>query len=225
MDDVHCTQVAPTRKPLSSSFPTASFCHEMHNYLALLSAQGECIAHASSRAERCKQLARQEDLLSDSNRLLHLYRYRRELTNLANTKFTLFAILPVIQQVISAYPRFAKQIGLSICQEFSINACQTLLKSVLHNLMRNAWRGIAYKPDMCVHIVLECRGKDKYLTFIDTGTGIPANQLKSIFQPLVSYSESSGLGLALCQNIMHLFGGSIECTSSLGKYTAFQLRF
>jgi two-component system, autoinducer 1 sensor kinase/phosphatase LuxN len=223
---VHCTQVAPARKPPSSRFPTASFCHEMRNYLQLLSVQSVAIAQADSSEARATQLARQMDLLSDSTGLLNLYCYRRECTDLADTELCLFAVVPVIQQVISAYPRFAGQIGVSICQEFSINGCPLLLKSLLHNLMRNAWRGIAVKPDMCVHIVLESRASGKYLVFIDSGTGIAAHQLGSIFQPLISYSEGgTGLGLAICQDIIQLFGGSMSCKSELGKYTAFQLCF
>jgi two-component system, CAI-1 autoinducer sensor kinase/phosphatase CqsS len=226
MAKVHCTQVAPTRNPLSGSFPTASFCHEMHNYLQLLSVQAQCIAHADSRGEREAQLARQMELLSDSTQLLNMYMYQCDLINIGSTELTNFKILPVIRQVIRAYPRLAAQIDISIGAEFSIHANQLLLKSVLHNLMRNAWRALEVKPDMLVHIVLAADRKGKYLSFIDTGTGIQAKHLESIFTPLVSYSAGgTGLGLAICRHSMEIFGGSIECASEYGKYTVFKLRF
>ncbi len=66
------------------------------------------------------------------------------------------------------------------------------------------------------------------LTVQDTGTGIPADELPRIFDRFHrvkrvrgrSY-ESSGIGLALVQELVHLHGGTIEVSSVIDQGTTF----
>ena len=64
----------------------------------------------------------------------------------------------------------------------------------------------------------------EYLTVAvqDTGCGIPADQLGRIFERFVTTdSGSSGLGLAICQEIVKLMGGRIRLNTEVGKGTIF----
>ncbi|EKQ68035.1 signal transduction histidine kinase [Leptolyngbyaceae cyanobacterium JSC-12] len=65
-------------------------------------------------------------------------------------------------------------------------------------------------------------------TIADTGIGIPASELSSVFQPFYQLDSSStrkhggaGLGLALSQRFCHLMGGTIAVHSSPGEGSTF----
>ncbi|MGD9855820.1 MAG: sensor histidine kinase [Planctomycetaceae bacterium] len=66
----------------------------------------------------------------------------------------------------------------------------------------------------------------------DTGTGIPAEMLRSIFDPFFSTKTAdeqgrggTGLGLALCKDVIDSHHGRIRVESALGEGTCFTLRF
>jgi signal transduction histidine kinase len=64
----------------------------------------------------------------------------------------------------------------------------------------------------------------------DTGPGIPEGRLGSIFDSFVSLRDadksnhSSGLGLTICREFVHLLGGEIEVESTMGIGTKFTIR-
>jgi signal transduction histidine kinase len=64
----------------------------------------------------------------------------------------------------------------------------------------------------------------------DTGTGIPADKLRAIFEPFVQADsgptravEGSGLGLTIGQKLARAMGGDITVVSELGKGSSFSL--
>ncbi len=67
-------------------------------------------------------------------------------------------------------------------------------------------------------------------TVEDTGPGIPEGRLGSIFDSFVSLKDndksnhSSGLGLTICREFVHMLGGEIDVESTMGKGTKFTVR-
>ena len=66
----------------------------------------------------------------------------------------------------------------------------------------------------------------------DTGGGIPRDKLRKIFDPFFSTKSAdaqgqggSGLGLAVCREIIETHKGRIRVDSALGKGTTFTLKF
>ncbi len=60
----------------------------------------------------------------------------------------------------------------------------------------------------------------------DTGSGIPAEKLSSIFDEFVTTkARGLGLGLAISKRIVEQLDGTIDVASELGRGTAFTLRF
>jgi signal transduction histidine kinase len=65
------------------------------------------------------------------------------------------------------------------------------------------------------HVILHVR---------DTGSGIPAEQLATIFEPLyTTKSEGTGLGLYIVQEIVQAHGGEVTVESLPGQGTLFTL--
>ena len=61
---------------------------------------------------------------------------------------------------------------------------------------------------------------------LDTGVGIPGDQLRRIFDPFfTTRSGGTGLGLANVERIMRAHGGSVSVYSKAGQGTSFMLCF
>lgn len=104
------------------------------------------------------------------------------------------------------------------------------LRQVLLNLVSNAVK-FTGQGEVIVktRVVNQGEGVQQIeFSVLDTGTGIPADQLENIFSGF-SQAESStsrrfggtGLGLAICKELVELMGGKLEVESSLGKGSRF----
>lgn len=65
-----------------------------------------------------------------------------------------------------------------------------------------------------------------FITFADTGSGMPSELQQQIFQPFITTkgNKGTGLGLAICYGIIESHGGTISVTSSLGQGTTMLIR-
>jgi signal transduction histidine kinase len=102
-----------------------------------------------------------------------------------------------------------------------VNADRRALRSILDNLLSNA---IRYTPDDGEVLLAAEEIKDfVQFTVRDTGRGIEAERLGSIFDRFNPFSESgSGLGLALVRRLVESLGGQIAVESRLGNGTTFR---
>src|ERR1700722_8971528 len=102
-----------------------------------------------------------------------------------------------------------------------VQADQRALRSILDNLLANALR---YTPEQGEILLAAEEMKDSIqFTVRDTGRGIEAERLKTIFDRFNPMSESgSGLGLALVRRLVEQLGGQIAVESRLGHGTTFR---
>jgi signal transduction histidine kinase len=102
-----------------------------------------------------------------------------------------------------------------------VNADRRALRSILDNLLSNA---IRYTPEDGEILLAAEEVKDfVQFTVRDTGRGIEAERLSSIFDRFNPFSESgSGLGLALVRRLVESLGGQIAVESRLGNGTTFR---
>jgi signal transduction histidine kinase len=98
------------------------------------------------------------------------------------------------------------------------------LVRVFQNLMGNAvkYRG-QEAPE--VHVGAERRGPDWVLRIEDNGVGIAAENQHRVFMPFVRLVDrkipGTGLGLAVCKNIVEGLGGTIWVESEPGVGSTF----
>ena len=97
------------------------------------------------------------------------------------------------------------------------------LRQVLLNLMGNA---VKFTPTGSV--TLEVARRDDGLRFrvVDTGVGIPGEDLSALFQPFqqlgdAGHREGTGLGLAISRKLVGMMGGEIRVESTEGEGSTF----
>jgi len=96
------------------------------------------------------------------------------------------------------------------------------IKQVFLNLLMNAIDAmpLAQKLDHILQIVITPSEGDVCISIGDTGCGIPAGQLPSLFAPFfTTKAKGSGLGLSIVQNILKAHHGKIYVESQEGVST------
>ncbi len=111
-----------------------------------------------------------------------------------------------------------------------ISADEVLLRQAFLNLIRNAEHAMPDGGELIVRTVLaagdevagETREPHVEIEVIDTGVGIPPEQLTQVFRPYVSSKrEGTGLGLPTVLRIVRLHGGGIQVESEPGQGSRF----
>jgi len=137
----------------------------------------------------------------------------------------------IIRQAVAAVEAKERTKGLSLAVELPeklppVNIDPRRIGEVLHNLLENA---VAHtgKGDT---IMVAARQLDKLveISVTDTGEGIPAEELPSIFERFYRVDKSraratggSGLGLTIARRLVEAHGGKIEVQSEPGKGSRF----
>ncbi len=97
------------------------------------------------------------------------------------------------------------------------NRVVQVLSNFISNAIKNTREG---------SITLKLEEADNFLKFsvTDTGSGIPADKLKTIFnrfEKLNDQIQGTGLGLAICETLVKRLGGEIAVESEVGKGSTF----
>ena len=98
----------------------------------------------------------------------------------------------------------------------AVLADEMAIERALDNLTRNAcaaMNGIG---------TIRFRVQPGLIEVEDSGPGIPAENLKRIFEPFFS-TRGSGLGLAIVREVMRQHGGAVTVDSTVGKGAKFSL--
>jgi len=108
-----------------------------------------------------------------------------------------------------------------------IRSSLSQMQQVFLNLVNNALDAVGAKGE--IRLVVETAEGGVRVRVIDNGPGIPEKQRAKIFEPFYSTKtgsrEHTGLGLAICQEIMKNLGGAINVESGPERGTAFTLWF
>lgn len=124
------------------------------------------------------------------------------------------------EQASSWLPKFSEKgiaFSLDIKADSTNRYNKTLLKSVISNLLRNAWH---YTEQGQVKLVVDA---DSF-SVEDTGIGIPKDKHQAIFQAFVRGSnrgEGLGLGLSLVKRICNYQGWQVELVTKQEGGTIF----
>jgi signal transduction histidine kinase len=111
--------------------------------------------------------------------------------------------------------------------DVTIVSDKTRIETLLKNLISNAIKYRRKKiTDALVHVKIKNEGDFFVIEVIDNGEGISDRNQKKVFDMFYRASSSSqgtGLGLAMCQEIVKKLSGEIKLTSQLGEGTTITL--
>ena len=141
---------------------------------------------------------------------------------------TVFSVNELLDEVVQS-ARFRnnnEKVEILCCDEDSdhiIRSSRNRLLQVLINLMNNAMK---FTEEGTVTVGYDYLSDENTLKFFvrDTGIGIPKDKLKDVFNrftKLNAFIQGSGLGLSICEMIVHTLGGEIWVKSEIGKWTCF----
>ncbi|HSH93130.1 MAG TPA: HAMP domain-containing sensor histidine kinase, partial [Roseimicrobium sp.] len=124
-------------------------------------------------------------------------------------------------------------LALDIPEQFVFQADSILLQRLLSNLVFNAIDASPAGSSITVRAVqlprMQGRARWMRLQVIDQGTGISQENLNRVFAPYFTTKNIGdqmrgfGLGLTICQKIVHLHHGTITLHSTEGKGTTVQI--
>jgi PAS domain S-box-containing protein len=195
--------------------------------LLLMGVGGEVASQHREYLERIR--ASQQHLLSIINDILNFSRIEAGQLSYDIEAVSLCTVMDTVAPMIEPQAA-AKRIRMERWHGPDATALADRAKTeqILLNLLSNA---IKFTPSGGrVELLCATRDDQVILSVADTGIGIPAEKLGSIFEPFVqvgrsltSPHEGTGLGLAISNDLANAMGGHLAVESTVGSGTTFTL--
>src|SRR5512143_26759 len=211
--------------------------HELRNPLAAIGSAVGVLREASLPPERTEwargSIERQVQLLTRMvDELLDVSRIARGRIELSKQNVDLAALATRLASWWEGLALEKKRVfSLSVPDEpLLAHADAARFSQILSNLIDNAFK-FTSEGDR-ISVVLKREGPDALLTVADTGVGIPAEMLRSIFElftqgarPGSHANAGLGIGLAVVRTLTELHGGTVSAASEgPGRGSEFTVR-
>jgi len=211
---------------------TGNAAHELRTPLALMQAQLELFSaeHPDVRPETAEFLTL---LREQTERLTQMTKTLLEMSNLQQVaRNEQIQLAPMIEEIFTDLAPVAEKNGIALEREGDgvMIGSDALIYRMLFNLAENA---VKYnRPDGSVRISVAQEDKMLHIRVADTGSGIPEEFRRSIFQPFFRVDKSRsralggvGLGLALVREIVRVHDGAIRVLDNSNGGTTFEILF
>lgn len=208
--------------------------HEFNNVLMTIINYAKLGLRHKDEASRDKALQKiltaSERAARITNSVLGMARNRRDSMEPTGLKSIIEESLVLLDREMNKY-RISIDLQLNDVPDVLANGNQ--IQQVLLNLLINARQAMPHGGNLMIKLIHQSDDDTVDLIVRDTGSGIPQQDLPKIFDsfyttksgPDASGKGGTGLGLAACRNIIESHRGRIRVESSVGKGTAFTLKF
>jgi two-component system CAI-1 autoinducer sensor kinase/phosphatase CqsS len=183
------------------------------------------------RLYRSEALARIQFEVRHMNHMIDMFLLSANAVNRNMRPREMVSMEDAIESMLRRYPfTSAAQQGavtVEVKRDFAFAGQSELSVVILLNLLRNALKAIHRAGKGRVRLVVDGAHDAPRLLFIDTACGVSQHHLPKIFRRFYSYPahQGTGIGLALCREIMQAWGASIRCVSREHAYAIFILEF
>lgn len=211
-------QMAHTKQLAVLGELAAGLTHEIKNPLAGVIAALE-VVHAETRSELVEQmLAELKRVTTTLDSLLRLARPQppqRSEVDLARSVRDLSSIFQ------ARFRRSGVDLHVQTAESVPrIPLDQAMMAQLVVNLLTNSLQATDRGGKVSVHVAPFPRGDGVLLVVSDTGCGIAEHDMQKIFDPFfTTKEEGTGLGMAICRQIVTQHGGTISIESEVGKGT------
>jgi PAS domain S-box-containing protein len=209
----------------------ATASHDLRQPLQTLALLNGALRRIDTDSDSAEALEQQEQAIGAMSRLLNALLDISKLESGAiKPEPTDFTVASVFAELRREFANLAANKGLRLeveaCQD-CVHSDPSLVEQILRNLVSNA---VKYTRQGWVR--LRCLHEDALvrLEVLDSGIGIPADQLPLIYDefyqvgvPTNSTREGYGLGLSIVQRLVKLLQLKLEVRSEVGKGSAFSL--
>lgn len=204
----------------------SKFAHELRTPLAVIQGELEAMlddVYPVSKESLKSILEEVLRLKKMVEALERLYKIEKEALNLTVKEVSLKPFLEIIR---NRFLLKAKENNNSIvinCDDIKLFTDPDLLTQILYNLVDNA-----LKATKNGSIIIRAKEEESKIIIdvIDTGIGIPEQDIPFIFERFYTKTESGlGIGLAVVKEAMEALGGEIKLSSKEGMGSTFTLIF
>ncbi|MBW7850731.1 MAG: PAS domain S-box protein [Rhodospirillales bacterium] len=217
------------RANLAKSKFLAAASHDLRQPVQALFFFTSALAH-KLRANPAKQVLDDLERSLDSLNILldSLLDISKLDAGIVTPKETKFAVASLLERIEADFEPAAAQKNLElrvVQSSLAIRSDPALLSRIVQNLVANA---IRYTQRGKVLVGCRRRGGQLRIEVWDTGIGIPATQLKDVFQEFYQIgnqerdrTQGLGLGLAIVERLARLLGVHIDARSQLDRGSVF----
>lgn len=199
------------------------FAHEIRNPLVVIKTSAEVVL--ASLAVKSREVRLLGFVVEEVARINNLISEFLAFAKPSPLKLECFPLSPLIQEIaeLSSAEMDKRGIRYSFSNETEDDRVlgeRSQIRQVLLNLGLNAMDAMPQGGTLSVRLYAE--GGQIRIELKDTGGGIPPNLLPTIHMPFISTKKNGlGLGLSKAYAIIEEHGGSISCSSTVGKGTVF----
>lgn len=209
----------------------ATASHDLRQPLQTLSLLNGTLRRIVTEPEATGALLQQEQAIGAMSRLLNALLDISKLESGAiKPERTDFAVAALFEELRSDFTGLAAQKGLTLqiepCTD-CVHSDPSLVEQILRNLISNS---IKYTRQGWIRLRCLHEAALVSIEVLDTGVGIPANQLAHIYDefyqvgvPTNTARDGYGLGLSIVQRLVTLLNLRLDVRSEVGKGSAFSL--
>jgi PAS domain S-box-containing protein len=157
--------------------------------------------------------------------LLQLSRFSRSDMNLGPVNLSA-EVTSVVEelQLQRRYPD--RNVRLCVQDDVWVTADRALIRSVVQNLIENAWKFTAKRSDAVIEFAAAAADGEICCYLRDNGAGFDPVYVDKLFQPFqrlhtASEFPGNGIGLASVQRIIERFGGRVWAEGAIGQGATF----
>ena len=160
----------------------------------------------------------------DVQRIRRIIRRLLDFSRPGSGEMVLIDVGQLVSDVLRLVERQLERSGITLTKRIAttspIRMNEDQFKQVILNLILNAQEAMPNGGKLAVNV--EQLNNEIYISFKDTGVGIPEKDLPRIFDPFFSTKiDGTGLGLAVSYGIIEGHGGRIEVTSEVDHGSTF----
>lgn len=222
---------AADRANLAKSRFLATASHDLRQPLQTLALLNGSLRRMISDSEPLLAISQQEQAIGAMSRLLNaLLDISKLESGTIKPEPADFRVAGLFEEISREFSRSAADKGLQLQIESTgaiVHSDPSLVEQVLRNLVSNA---IKYTRQGEVRLRCSNDGSLVHIEVLDTGIGIPEDQLRYIFEefyqvsvPPQSNRDGYGLGLNIVHRIVQLLDLHLEVRSEVGKGSVFTL--
>jgi two-component system, sensor histidine kinase len=223
-------EVADRANQAKSRF-LATASHDLRQPLQSLALLNGTLRRLVSHPDALEALEYQDQAIESMSRLLNaLLDISKLESGAVKPERVDFPVARLFEEIHNEFVGVAANKGLKfdVARSAScVHSDPSLVEQILRNLVSNA---IKYTHAGSVRVTCLSGPESVRIEVVDTGVGIPANQLQFIYDefyqvgvPTNSSRDGYGLGLSIVQRLVSLLGLKLEVSSEVGKGSVFTL--